>query len=89
MANTDDFASLSKGLSSPADKHFAITPSDSTDFDHTTRGIYVGGSGNLVVVDQGGTTCTFTGVLAGVVYPIRAKRVNSTSTTATNLVGLY
>ena len=85
----DTFSSLQKGLTSPADKHFAITPHDSTNFTYSTRGIYVGGAGNAVLVDEDGTTCTFTGLLAGVVYPFRCKRINSTNTTATNLVGLY
>lgn len=85
----DTFANLQKGLTSPADKYFTITPHDSTNFSISTRGIYVGGAGNLVAVDEDGNAVTFTGVLAGVVYPIRCKRVNSTNTTATNLVGMY
>lgn len=85
----DTFANLQKGLTAPADKYFAITPHDSTNFSVSTRGIYVGGAGNLVAVDEDGNAVTFTGLLAGVVYPIRCKRVNSTSTTCTSLVGLY
>jgi len=68
----------------------AITPSDTTDFTQgVTRGIYVGGAGNIVCVMEDGSSVSFAGVLAGVWYPIRCKRINSTSTTATNLVGLF
>lgn len=73
----------------PARQFVAITPSNSTDLDALTKAVYVGGAGNLVAVDWAGNTCTFTGVLAGTVLPIRVRRINSTSTTATNLVGLY
>jgi len=54
-------------------------------------GIYVGGSGNLVVVmaqDSSDTLVTFTGVVAGTFLPIQVKKVSSTST-ATNLMGLW
>lgn len=74
--------------SDPASAGFAITPSDETDFARVTRGIYVGGAGNVVVVWPDDTTTTFPSVPAGVILPVRAKRVNSTSTTATNMVGL-
>lgn len=68
----------------------AVTPSDTVAFTQgVTRGVYVGGAGNMVCVKEDGTTVTFTGVLAGVVYPIRCKRINSTSTTATSLVALF
>lgn len=77
-------------LSDPASRCFAITPHDSTSFTQgETRGIYVGVAGNVVVVTSSGDVVTFTGAAAGSVLPVRAVRVNSTSTTATNLVGLY
>ena len=73
----------------PARQFVAITPSNTTDLDGLTKAVYVGGAGNLVAVDWTGATCTFTGVLAGTVLPIRVRRINSTSTTATNLVALF
>ena len=75
--------------SESAGDFFAITPSDSTNFNYTVRGIYVGGTGNVAAVTEGGTAVTFSSVPAGTILPVRAVRVNSTSTTATNLVGLY
>lgn len=74
----------------PALDYVAITPHDSTDFDgFVTRGIYVGGAGDVVAVRYDGTAVTFSSAAAGSILPIRARRVNSTSTTATNLVALY
>ena len=72
-----------------ADGAFAITKSDTTDFTFYVRGIYVGGAGDVVVVNMDGTTATFSSVPAGTVLPVKARRVNSTNTTATNMVGLY
>lgn len=76
------------GLDAPASYGFAITKSDETDFDHYTRAIYVGGTGDVVVVWRDDTTSTFVGVPTGTILPVRAKRVND-ATTATNLVGIY
>jgi len=70
-------------------KYAAITKSDTTDFDVLCRAIYVGGAGNVVAVMYDGTAVTFTGVPAGTLLPIAARRVNSTSTTATAMVALY
>ena len=83
------YGALSPKNAACAEFYEAITPSDSTDLDWLTRGIYVGGAGDVVAVLPGGSTVTFVGALAGSVLPIAAKRVNSTSTTATDLVALY
>lgn len=64
----------------------AITPSDSQD--QTYRAIYVGGAGNVTVITAGGETTTFTAPPVGSIIPIETKRVMSTGTTATLLVGL-
>jgi hypothetical protein len=68
---------------------FAIVKSDSDNFAYQVRAIYVGGAGNVVVITPSGAVVTFSGVPAGSVLPVRAVRVNSTDTTATNMVGLY
>ena len=52
-------------------------------------GIWVGVAGNVVAVRDDDTTVIFTGAIAGVVLPIKCKRVNSTSTTATDMVALF
>lgn len=77
------------GDASSAYGFFSVTPHDSTNFLSTVVGLYVGGAGNVVAVNQAGTAVTFTAVPAGTILPIRAIRVNATNTTATNMVGLY
>lgn len=89
MPAIDKFQSNQDGLSDPCDNAFAITPSDSTNFSYVTRGIYVGGAGNIAAVMLDGSVVTFVGAAAGTILPIRVSRVNLTNTTATNLVGIY
>ncbi|TBG78610.1 hypothetical protein ELG76_04140 [Rhizobium leguminosarum] len=79
----------SANATAPASGFAAITPHDSTDLTYVTRGVYVGGAGNIVAVDERNNPVTFTGVTAGTVLPIRVRRINSTSTTATSLVALW
>jgi hypothetical protein len=85
----DNFENYNSGLDSPALNAEAVTPSDSVSLTNDSRGLFVGGAGNISVLMSGGTTVTFTGVVAGSVLPIRANRINATSTTATNMVSLY
>ena len=73
--------------SDPSPSPFTITPSDETNFTKEARGIYVGTAGDVVAVCTGGTV-TFANVPAGAILPVRAIRVNSTNTTASDLVGL-
>jgi len=84
---------MSSTLSSPATYAVAITPHDSTNFTNgVCRGIWVGsiaGGATVVAVDADGNAVTFAGCVAGTVIPFQAKRVNSTGTTASSLVGLY
>lgn len=75
----------------PARLAIAITPSDSANIVNNgqlTRGIYVGGAGNISV-EMGQGTVVFYNAVAGSVLPLRVQRVNATGTTASNLVGLY
>lgn len=67
----------------------AITTSDTATSDDPTRGIYVGGSGNIKVDMVSGGTVTFSAVAAGTILPIQVTRVYATGTTATLLIGLY
>lgn len=74
----------------PAQAYYAVTPHDSTNFTAgPCRGLYVGTTGNLVAVKMDGSTVTFSTIPAGMILPIVAVRVNSTSTTASNIVALY
>jgi hypothetical protein len=77
-------------LTGPITRAFAVTPHDSDDLTQTTRGLYVGGAGNVRVILAGDTDAvTLTGLAVGIVHPLRVTRVLSTSTTATSIVGLY
>tara|TARA_Y100000310_G_C20193860_1_gene583725 strand:+ start:330 stop:596 length:267 start_codon:yes stop_codon:yes gene_type:complete len=67
----------------------AITPHDTTNEEFVIEELYVGGAGNVVLVLMNDDTVTLTGALAGHRYPYQAKRINSTSTTATNLVAAH
>ena len=86
---SDVFSSFAPGLEAPASRVFAITPHNSTDFSFDTRAIYVGTGGNIAVVTAAGDVVTFSNVPTGTILPVRATRVNSTNTTASNLVGMY
>jgi hypothetical protein len=86
---TDAYSSYTPGLTSPGTRAFAITPSNSEDLPHLTRAIYVGGTGDIAVVMQGGDEVTFSSVFAGSLLPVRVKRVKVTGTTATLLIGIY
>ena len=66
-----------------------ITPSDTVDLPRVTNAILVGTAGNVAAVMQNNVPVTLTGVTAGTVLPIAARRVNAAGTTATNLVALY
>ena len=73
----------------PGTKAVAVTPSNSTDLTGT-RGIYIGGGGDLAVrmVGDPTTTVTLTGVVAGTVLPLRVTRIMA-ATTATNITAIY
>lgn len=85
---SDPFVNFMPGLEAPASSAFAVTPADS-DLAKFTRALYVGGAGNLSLRLVGDSAdVTFTAVPAGTTLPVRCKRVNSTNTTATSIVGL-
>lgn len=64
----------------------AVTPSDSTEVN--ARGLYVGTGGDVALVNTQGTAVTFKNVPTGTILPVFAWKVNSTNTTASNLVAL-
>lgn len=67
--------------------HVVITPSDANDLTREML-IYAGGAGTITVHDSNGTPATYN-LTAGDIVPIVAKRVLSTGTTATPVIGLY
>lgn len=75
-------------VTSHAIQAIAVTPNDATIL-VPTKGIYVGGSGDLVVTMANGVDATFKGIAAGVIHPISATKVKATGTTATYIVAVY
>lgn len=73
----------------PAEYAVAVTPSNTVNFSNLTRGIYVGVSGDVAVVMNDDAVIVFKNMNAGSILPIRAKRVNLTNTTATDIVALF
>lgn len=79
----------SRRVSSSVEDALAVTPSDSANLSKgATKGIYIGGAGDLSVILSSGTTIAFTGLSVGF-HPISATRVRATGTTATNIVAVY
>lgn len=76
------------GDTSPASNYAAVTPHASTEFTYVCRYLYVGTAGNLVAVTPGGSEVTFANVPAGTLLPIKAIRVDDTST-ASDIVALW
>jgi hypothetical protein len=73
--------------SDPAGFAVAVTPSDSTILT-PTRGLYIGGTGDVVVQMYGSeNTVTFSNVPVGVL-PVRVTKVMA-ATGATNIVALW
>jgi len=66
--------------------YWAFSKSDTVDEPERFLAFYVGVAGDVVVVGDDGRAITFKGCLAGHVYRVRGKRINSTSTTATDVV---
>lgn len=71
----------------PAARGTSVTPSDSTDLP-TTRGLWVGTGGTLVVTMLGADV-TFTNVPTGMLLPLQVQKVKSTGTTCSGIVALY
>ena len=84
----DTFAAYAAGLESPASHAFETVPNDTTDIPFAGRAINVAVTGNVRVTTVADDIVTLH-VVAGVAFPIRAKRIWSTGTTASGIVVLY
>jgi len=79
------------GLGQPATIAELIIPDDTNNLENPPRAIYVGGAGNITVImlgDRTDTQVTFVGATAGSVLAVRPKRILSSGTTATSILGL-
>ena len=66
----------------------AIAPHNTTLLDQQVACIYVTGAGTVTVLTANDQVVQFTAVAGGTI-PIQVKRINSTGTTATGIVGLW
>lgn len=74
--------------SSPAFEAVDISVADYT-FANAIRGVYVGGSGDVIVRGVGDDAdATFKNVPAGTTLPIQPAKIVRTGTTATFMIGL-
>lgn len=67
----------------------AITKSDTVPLTYISRGVYVGGAGDLDVIMADGSEVVFKAVPAGTLLPIQISQLMSTNTTATLCLALY
>jgi len=84
---SDPYKNLGMSLSSPAVNAAEVTPDDSFDLPVTTRALWVGSAGDLVVRMAGGDLVTLVG--ASGLLPIRVDRVLATGATAGSVVALW
>jgi hypothetical protein len=68
---------------------FNITKNDSADLTFNTIAIYLGVSGDLRILDINNNEVILKSLVAGIWHPIRIKKVFSTNTSASDIVGAY
>lgn len=89
VAAADPYADRLDAPQGPARHAAAVVKSDTVDLATVTKGVWVGGAGNMVVIMADGTQVTITGIPAGCLLPICVSRILSTNTTATNMLALW
>lgn len=76
-------------LEGPSARAVAVAPDDVTDLTTPCRGLYIGTGGDLRVgMLWGGAVIDFKNCPAGLLLPIRVKRVYATATSAADIVAL-
>ena len=89
MAPVRTLAKRTNDPAMPATRAIAVTPSDATDLEAATRGLYIGTAGALKVITAGGDTVTLAAVPAGSILPLSVTRVLATGTDADDIVALW
>jgi len=82
------FNSHGSSVTGPITDGFAITPDDTGSLTEVTRAIYVGQTGNLRVETMEEADLTFENIPGGTMLALRVRRVLSSGTTASALLGL-
>ena len=85
----DNFLTVPQDRDDPGESASVVVPSDTTLFTTLPRALFVGTGGNLSLLGEDGTSTTWKNVPSGAIIPFRASRVNSTLTTATDILAIY
>lgn len=88
MPAIDAYRQNSGSPTGPARRLRAVTPHDSNELEYLTNGIVCAGGGTLSAIAADDVSAVQIHVVAGQVYPIRARIIRSTGTTATGIVAL-
>ena len=84
----DPYKYTAKPIDGPGNNAVAVTPSDSTDLTTTASFLWVGVAGDVSIeCATSGSAIVFKNVQG--LLPVRVNRVNSTATTATNIVAVW
>lgn len=85
---SDSFVHYRSGLESPAADLAPVSPDDTSDLANASRAINVATSGTVQITTVNNTQGAVF-VAAGIAFPIRARRIWATGTTATGIVALW
>ena len=55
----------------------------------SARALWIGSGGNVSLINQDGSTVIFYNVPTGYMLPVRSTGVNTSGTTASNIVAVY
>ncbi len=80
---------LAQEQSEPWHEGFPVVPDDNNELPFVTRSLYVGGGGDINLILVNGASLFFANAAPGFCLGLRVRKVLKSSTTATNLVGLY
>lgn len=90
---TNKFAQTDFGIIAPYTRAVEITPNDSEDLAEIPRAINFlkGGGGHAAIrmILDGDSQSVLVHLAHAGIYPLRARRIYATDTTATNIVALY
>lgn len=89
-AQADPFASSSDNVSAPCRRWVAVTPSDTVDLPEIPKALYIGGAGDVAMIGvaspAGASAVAWRAAFAGMILPVRPRRILATGTTATFIV---
>ncbi len=88
MPAQDLYSSHSASATGPARRLRNVTPSDTDELEFVCSGIVCSAGGALSIVGIDDSLPVTLPVVAGQIYPVRAKAVRATGTTATGIVAL-